>query len=154
MRPGRIGVGSIRRVHISILSIILILISVTVIMFIVLDPYEFSPQAFLGKPGKRLNLIFTGIGKSNLSDSLLNMLLFLPLGFFFTLFGVSRRWSFLNISVWTGTICLILSYWVEFMQLFLPGRSPAILDVLSNTFGGLIGFFLFYLLYQEGKQAT
>ncbi|MEE9170869.1 MAG: VanZ family protein [bacterium] len=136
--------------HKKLWSILPVILSVSVILVVVLPPYDFSLQALRDKGG--VELLFPGIGESSLADGLRNVLLFFPLGFFCTLLGVSRRWSFFAIAIWIGLTSLILSYWIELIQIFLPGRFPSIIDVFSNTVGGLVGFSVFYLLYREATQ--
>jgi hypothetical protein len=66
-------------------------------------------------------------------DSVLNVLLFFPLGVGLALSGIPWNRSVL-------TACLI-SLTVETTQLFfIPGRDATLGDVLTNTVGGLLGY--------------
>ncbi|MFH1763645.1 MAG: VanZ family protein [Gemmatimonadota bacterium] len=69
-------------------------------------------------------------GSRDVADSLLNLLLFLPLG--------------AGLSAFQGPVMavggsLALSGFVELMQTTLPGRYASLEDLVSNTAGGLLG---------------
>ncbi len=70
-------------------------------------------------------------GERGLADAMLNLVLFLPLGFAF--------------REWTGAVsraigwCLLLSLSIEVLQLALPGRDSSPSDLLFNGLGGAIG---------------
>lgn len=66
-------------------------------------------------------------------DSVLNVLLFIPLGIGFALSGIARNRAVLMAFALTVT--------VEATQFFfVPGRDATLGDVLTNTIGGAIGF--------------
>lgn len=68
-----------------------------------------------------------------------NIILFLPLGFFPALLWRHPRW-------WKSMLCgLCPSLFIEVVQFFI-GRSSDINDILLNTLGALIGYWLFLLL--------
>lgn len=46
-------------------------------------------------------------------------------------------------------ICLFYAVTDEFHQIFVPGRSSLVSDVLIDFLGSLIGIFIFYLLYYK-----
>jgi VanZ family protein len=79
------------------------------------------------------------------SDFFLNILLFVPFGF-----GIcaqvrkqgGSRWSLLLLALAAGAV---VSYLVEFLQLYIPDRDSGWVDVISNTMGSVVGFFLFEL---------
>ena len=72
-------------------------------------------------------------------DVVANMLLFVPLGFLHRIAAhraPSRgHWS-------TVGAALLASVALETLQLFLPGRFPSVVDVLSNTLGAGLGSWL------------
>ena len=85
-------------------------------------------------------------GKTDASDVMKNILLFVPLGFGLSGLlmkkrGRSRRWLvsvvFLSSFALSGTI--------EILQIFMPSRFPSLADVLANSAGGLLGFLCFRL---------
>lgn len=82
---------------------------------------------------------------SSLSDQLGNVLLFLPLGFGLTCLLQTRR---LGATAKLAIVLIIsagLSFTVEILQVFLPSRAPTISDILTNSFGGSLGFLCFHL---------
>lgn len=62
-----------------------------------------------------------------------NVLVFVPMAFLLaaTLPGVSRWW------IWA--ICVGASSLIELVQVLLPGRTPTIVDVLTNSAGAAAG---------------
>lgn len=75
-----------------------------------------------------------------------NVLMFAPLAALATyLVGIRRWWIVLG-----G--CVVLSALIELSQLlFLPGRTASIGDVLSNSFGAVVGITIIALV---GRRAT
>lgn len=70
----------------------------------------------------------------SLSDGLLNLMLFLPL-------GVAFAWRFRG-NAWPILAGAALSFAVEAAQTHLPGRDPSLSDLVSNTLGTAIGLHL------------
>ncbi len=84
---------------------------------------------------------FHFLGKQRLSvrDIAANILFFLPVGFFSTLFfgrGVNTKAAIITLSVIMG---MSLSVSAEVLQIFLPSRYSSMIDVLSNTMGTAFG---------------
>jgi VanZ family protein len=83
-------------------------------------------------------------GSSSPWDALLNVLLFVPLGY-----GLSG--CLMQKKPWLGLpslgvvflICFGLSYVIDVMQIFQPLRFPSLVDVCSNAAGGVLGAILF-----------
>lgn len=71
-------------------------------------------------------------------DALANVLLFFPVGYLYRL-GLGRR---------DGAILLglFISGGIEVVQLFIPGRTPSLVDVAMNTLGAWLGALLHDLL--------
>jgi len=73
-------------------------------------------------------------GDAALAELLQNLLLFIPLGVSLTLAGV-----------WPQRVILaggLLSFTVEFLQQWIPGRDPSLGDILSNTISTALGVLL------------
>lgn len=68
--------------------------------------------------------------------SLLNVILFLPLGFFLPIL-----WSNMNSFIKTAGFGLCISIFIEILQIF-TFRATDINDIMTNTFGTCIGFLL------------
>jgi VanZ family protein len=71
-------------------------------------------------------------------DSLANILLFLPVGFLYRL-GQGRRRNAILLGA-------TISAAIEIGQLFIPGRTPSVVDIIMNTFGSFVGAVLYDLL--------
>ena len=118
-----------------------------VLMVLVVSLYPFSGWRFTGEPvfafyTYPLPYYFTFF------DNLVNVLAYVPLGLCVGLMVRPRRWSWL-MGVLAG---LLLSCVVEFIQQFIPGRVASNLDILSNTFGALIGGGLALLISSQRWQ--
>ena len=88
-------------------------------------------------------------GKTLIFDALLNTFGFVPFGV--VLFFVIKPLPIKMLSKWGLTICMagILSFLIEAGQMFLPTRFPSPYDILANTFGGGLGFWLAHRYDQE-----
>jgi len=94
-----------------------------------------------------------GWGKSGDFDVLLNILLFVPLGFSLTGFLTQRA----RLALPAAVLCVLavsfgLSYTVEAFQNFIPSRFSSFVDVISNSVGGLLGFLCFRLWVTKNVQ--
>ena len=66
-----------------------------------------------------------------LADGILNLCLFVPL-------GMALGWN--SRSTWIVVLCgLLLSTAIEITQIFVPGRDPALSDIVFNTLGTIVG---------------
>jgi VanZ family protein len=88
----------------------------------------------LSPAGNRPPLPFSfevGLGSRWLSDGILNLCLFVP-------FGMALGWKARSPAktVFCG---LLLSTVVELAQMRIPGRDPALSDILANTIGTTVG---------------
>lgn len=78
-------------------------------------------------------------------DSVLNIVLFTPLGFFCPL--ISKRYRRVKNTVFTG---FGLSLTIELAQLFTMYRATDIDDLITNTAGTLLGYVCFRLIHRLG----
>lgn len=85
-------------------------------------------------------------GKLILKNLFLNILMFVPLGFFLPVVynRLTRLWK-------TTACCFSFSFFVEFFQYFI-GRSADIDDLIVNTVGGIIGYCIFAILRHFFRQ--
>ena len=116
------------------------------ILFLTCFPFHFVLHAKL-PGGASPFLLGNTFGKhSRVFDDFLNVLLFVPLGFGLSEKllekGKSRIATFF--AVWIAGF--FLSYAIEFTQLYIPGRDSGWEDVLTNSTGSAVGFFLFVIL--------
>ena len=87
------------------------------------------------------------IGKWDISDILLNILFFVPLGLLLIplLEIYTKRYS---LSFWLTVMSgLLLSIIIESLQILIPDRNTSVMDVLSNTAGTIAGSSLFMFSY-------
>jgi glycopeptide antibiotics resistance protein len=92
------------------------------------------------------NTPLVSVSKASKSDVLVNVLLFVPIGFLLlgALAGRSRRASVLLALpvVLTGGV---ISVAIEFGQIFVVGRTPSWNDVLAESLGGALGALLWVI---------
>jgi VanZ like family len=117
-----------------------------------LIPATFQPlrRTILGVPGKD-QWFFRG----NLMDVAINILVFMPFGFFLA----SWLLFSLNISARIGYWIAVLlgfcfSLGIELTQAYLPMRDSSFLDVISNTLGTLAGILLFQYVLPILRKAN
>jgi glycopeptide antibiotics resistance protein len=96
-----------------------------VVVAITLIPFEFKIPA-------RIQISL----HSSVSDILVNVVLFIPLGFLFQLARRRSGWRSLLLALGFG---VLVSTAVEACQLFLPGRYSSLIDVATNGFGAWLG---------------
>jgi glycopeptide antibiotics resistance protein len=122
----------------------ILLLALAGIFFLTLFPFRLTLHANL-RPGASPFLL-GAIGKpGEVLDVFLNILLFMPFGF-----GLSEKlreqgWSrgMTFFAAWiAGTL---LSYSIEFTQIYIPTRDSRWEDVLTNQTGAIAGFVLFEL---------
>ena len=89
-------------------------------------------------------------GRRGLSDAILNFVLFLPL-------GLAIAWNGLP-AVRAGIFGVLLATVIEVVQTVLPGRDPALSDIILNGVGalagGLIGRRRHVLLTPTAREST
>jgi VanZ like family len=109
----------------------LFVISVSFILLCTLYPFQFNWNGY----SSFTDLLWGFEQRLDIRDFLLNIVLFMPLGL--SLNGLPSRWKKLGVAL---VICMGLSTTVEVLQMALPGRNPNLLDIVSNSLGGLLGY--------------
>jgi hypothetical protein len=102
-----------------------------------LTPFNFSAPP--GAHGHGLRAFQYGSYRQYPADLLINLLLFVPLGVLLHHEGRHRSLKLLSILILAGTIGVLISTAVEYLQAFLPTRDSSFRDVLANTGGALLG---------------
>jgi glycopeptide antibiotics resistance protein len=120
-------------------------------MLATLWPFDFTFTATFApvKP----DCFLLSLGKSSVLDVFENIALFVPFGL--GLAGHLRQSRLLQARKAVGAviICsLTLSYVIEVLQIFQPTRFPAIIDVVSNSIGGLVGYGCYVWLVAEAGE--
>jgi VanZ family protein len=78
-------------------------------------------------------------------DIIANVFLFIPFGFGIGCLTGKHKLSVKIALVVASFASFGLTFFVEFLQIFLPTRNPSYVDLTTNTTGGLVGFFCFQL---------
>lgn len=114
------------------------------ILFFTLLPFDFDLHATL--PGGRSPFLLGGWEKDTSAfGEFLNVLLFIPFGFGISEALTERRRSRLATLTWALALGGLLSYSIEFLQIYVPPRDSGWGDIITNTAGSLVGFLLFDL---------
>jgi hypothetical protein len=120
----------------------ILILSLLGTFFLTFYPFRFSFHEAL--PGDSPFLL--GPGKNaGAYDDFLNILLFVPFGF-----GLAEKLgekvrSRLAILAATFLAGVLLSYFIEFVQAYIPSRDSGWRDIITNSSGSAVGFFLFEL---------
>jgi glycopeptide antibiotics resistance protein len=123
----------------------ILILSLLGIVCFTLFPFQFHSGAFQAIRGNPFLLGLSG-KKYSARDFLLNVLLLVPFGFGISAQLRKRNGGLLESFLWSLALGGFVSYAVEFMQLYIPGRDSGWEDVVSNTTGSVVGFLLFALL--------
>jgi len=111
----------------------------TMLLWLVLFKFSFDIVAVIEHHQTRiLNLIpFTGLSRSNVRETIENVIIFIPLGLLFAINGTHTSfWRKLGVI---GAISLA----VEILQFIFGIGISDITDFITNTVGGLIGLSLY-----------
>jgi VanZ family protein len=101
---------------------------------VTLAPFDFT----VPPPGEawEFTAFSAGSRQQEPTHFVLNMLLFVPLGI---LAYWRRRHALLPRLILVGSLAFVVSFIVECLQRFLPGRESSLVDVAANTSGALLG---------------
>jgi VanZ family protein len=87
--------------------------------------------------------------KSFVQDTIINLLGFVPLGFFFTAFLLkASNWKKKIIYVGVTVTGFAISLAIELSQMYLPSRCSQLEDVICNSFGTVLGIIVLHLVIQ------
>jgi glycopeptide antibiotics resistance protein len=120
------------------------------ILFLTLYPFEFSLHTKL-TPGASPFFLGRADKGGGLLDIVLNIFLFLPFGFALAAKLRTKGKSWLMVLFCTWSAGTLLSYGIEFLQIYIPARDSGWEDVVTNSTGSVIGFFAFEFC---GKTAS
>jgi hypothetical protein len=122
----------------------LLILALIGILFLTLFPFRLTAHARI--PSISSPFLLGGWGKNAGGLNVyLNVLLFIPFGF-----AIAEKLREKGKS-WTGTLLValasgaLLSYGIEFVQLYIPMRDSGWEDVVTNAAGSVAGFVLFEL---------
>jgi glycopeptide antibiotics resistance protein len=125
-----------------------VILALLVIIVITLHPYEFSLKGIPLELDRQFLVL--GWGKSDEFDVLVNVFLFVPLGFNLARYLIGRKkWNRRTALILILLISLGLSYAVEVLQLFMASRFPSLVDVIANSIGGVFGGICFHSIHDS-----
>jgi|GEM_PF-135609 len=82
-------------------------------------------------------------------DIFINLIGFIPLGFLLSAY-LNRKTLFVkNTLIMSFLTGFGVSIIIELLQVFLPSRNSDLIDLTANTFGSVIGAFMFIMMYQH-----
>ena len=90
--------------------------------------------------------------KSFIQDTIINLLGFVPLGFFFTAFLLkASNWKKKIIYIGVAATGFAISLAIELSQIYLPSRYSELDDVICNSVGTVLGILILHLIIQSKK---
>ncbi|OHD64750.1 MAG: hypothetical protein A2176_10495 [Spirochaetes bacterium RBG_13_51_14] len=102
-------------------------------------------KTFLGKPWRQFWKI-----KNFYYDLAINICGFIPLGFLLLTLFVSHYERYTTkYSIITILVGSSVSLFIELVQAYLPARSSDIIDLISNSFGTILGVIIFHIIYNH-----
>jgi hypothetical protein len=101
-----------------------------------LFPYKFQATTLLERIGAAFEM-------PPASEVVSNVLLFVPLGALLYRIGRRRLGQTGHMLMLCGGAGLLLSLTIESLQIYLPPRSPTVIDVVANAAGALLGALAF-----------
>ncbi|MBW4442443.1 MAG: VanZ family protein [Plectolyngbya sp. WJT66-NPBG17] len=125
-------------------SIFITLSSVLLVVLVTLLPFNFTAEGITFESAIRR----VSTHASGMSDLVGNIFLFLPFGIDLAYEFRQRRINKRLTLLFVLGLSALLSTTVETLQVFLPWRSPSVIDVLTNTSGGAIGAIVYFLWQQ------
>jgi glycopeptide antibiotics resistance protein len=123
----------------------LTLAALVAIFFVALFPFNFSLQATAFRRQGFFLTWLTPVAKHWLGW-FLNVLFFFPFGLGWAWWTRASGRRRLGGWLVTGLVGMVLSFTVEFLQLYVPRRDSSWDDVVMNTLGALVGWIVFRFL--------
>jgi len=91
--------------------------------------------------------------KSFVQDTIVNLLGFVPLGFFFTAFLLkASNWKRKIIYIGVAATGFAISLTIELSQIYLPSRYSQLDDVICNSVGTVLGIIIVETLIPKAKR--
>lgn len=115
-----------------------------------LVPFEYRDLRLSDATAKFQKILGARLGIDSRSDFLANGLLGIPLGFFLLAALRTDRRPNPGTTAWTGIaiwpLCVFFAASVEFSQLWFPGRTCSLSDIVAQAIGSAIGMFLWTMV--------
>ncbi|MFZ5830300.1 MAG: VanZ family protein [Planctomycetota bacterium] len=116
-----------------------------------LVPLNFRPLSWEDTLARFREIPYLKLGVASRADWVANILLFVPLGFFYTGSVCLDRRGRLGAAFVAGVVTLagtMASVAIEFTQIWFPGRTVSINDVVAETIGAAAGSMLWLVVGQ------
>lgn len=113
-----------------------------VVLYLTLLPFNFGDMSLAEAWARFQNIRFDGSGPRARQQWVSNLLMFVPLGFFWAgwwLHRVRNAWVHMAGAVAVAGFCLMVTTTVEFLQFWIPNRGPSLTDISANATGGVVG---------------
>ncbi|MCG5497522.1 VanZ family protein [Ectothiorhodospira variabilis] len=130
-------------------------VSLLAVLYATLMPFEFGNQSVAQAWAHFTSLEFPRMSASGRQQWVANVLMFVPLGLFWTAWlsgyvrGVGGR---VVVGMFVALLALATTASVEFLQFWLPLREPSLLDMSGNFVGGVVGVLAWYGLSGPGRR--
>lgn len=110
-----------------------------------LVPLDFTPVEWSQAVRRYSEIPFLDLGIGSRADWVANLLLFIPLSFL----CAAIIWPLSPVGRWLAAAgivfaCVLLSFAIEFVQIFFPPRTVSQNDILAESLGGLIGVLVWW----------
>lgn len=126
----------------AVVLLIIVFLCLCAIVFATLSPFKFE---FSSKVNQ-LSIVSTFSLSTAIYDFLRNILLFVPFSFASSLF-IAHQIDLNRRKYWIILVAsFVLSLTIEGLQLYLPQRTPTILDLIANSIGGFSGLIMFEVI--------
>lgn len=106
------------------------------------ESYQVMSKTFLVSPWEDPHPYFSDTG-----DVLINVVGFIPFGFFYFLYRTQLRpGRRFQSALLTVTVSGIISLAIELIQVYLPTRSSSLTDLICNVSGSIVGVIIAFLV--------
>lgn len=111
-----------------------------------LVPLDFRPVPWEQAVARFGDIPYLNLGIASRADWVANILLFIPLAFFWNAVLAPRRSvaGGIMVSLLLMAGCVALSIGIEFSQIFFPPRTVSLNDILAEAIGTLLGVLLWW----------
>ena len=119
------------------------------VAYVTLLPFEFRDVSIAQAWDLYTGIGFGGITGGNYAQWVANILLYTPVGFFWAAWltrAARSRPGQVAMGVMAAGVALATTMTIEFLQIWLPVRYPAIADMSGNFLGGVIGVVGWFIL--------
>ncbi|MEO6423761.1 MAG: VanZ family protein [Candidatus Nitrotoga sp.] len=140
--------GDSLSISISRFSVLVLAIAYTLfVIYGSLVPLNFRPYSLQEAFEAFSKIRYLDLKIGNRADLVANIMLFIPLAFFWSGVLWSARGLVVRvlIALWVFIACFGLSVAIEFVQLFFPPRTVSLNDIFAESIGAVVGVIAWYI---------